>query len=110
TGAPRSAADVTEAAMVMLYRLRAEAEADKLWGVYHVTAAGKTSWYEYASYIVRRAAEYGAILKLAGENIVAVSSAEYGAAATRPMSSLLCSEKAGAAFGVSMRDWTHGVD
>jgi dTDP-4-dehydrorhamnose reductase len=50
-------------------------------GIYHVTAAGETTWYEFAREIFRRE---GLTPALTG-----VSAAEYGARAKRPAYSVL---------------------
>lgn len=75
------------------------------WGVYHLAASGCASWHAYARYVVETAAEFGMALKVPVDAIRAVSSAEYGAPAARPLNSRLATDKLRAAFGLSLPDW-----
>jgi dTDP-4-dehydrorhamnose reductase len=70
-------------------------------GIYHMTAAGETTWYEFAK----------EILALNGLRtpVVPVSSAEYGAPVRRPRNSLLDNTKLHQAFGVALPDWRQGL-
>jgi dTDP-4-dehydrorhamnose reductase len=66
-------------------------------GIYHLTAAGETTWYEFAKEILLRNG-----LKTP---VTPVSSTEYGSPARRPKNSLLDNAKVGAAFGLALPDW-----
>ncbi|HLX79270.1 MAG TPA: dTDP-4-dehydrorhamnose reductase [Burkholderiales bacterium] len=66
-------------------------------GIYHLSAAGETTWYGFAREILAA--------KGLKAPVVPISSAEYGAPARRPRNSLLDNSKAGAAFGVRIPDW-----
>jgi len=97
-GAPTSGAAIAAAVAQILSRgdLREQAA-----GVYHVSAAGATTWHGFAT----------AILKARGLQtpVVAIRSDEYPAAARRPRNSLLDNSKIAAAFGVALPDWRQSL-
>lgn len=66
-------------------------------GLYHLSAAGQASWYEFAE----------EILRLSGENCVLnkLTTAEYPTPAARPAWSVLNGEKLASAFGLAPPDW-----
>jgi dTDP-4-dehydrorhamnose reductase len=70
-------------------------------GIYHLSAAGETTWHGFAAAI------------LAGKGldtpVVAIRSDQYPAAARRPKNSLLDNSKIGAAFDVALSDWRQGL-
>jgi len=96
-GAPTSAAAIAEAVARILADASLRRKPD---GIYHLTAAGETTWYGFAQ----------EILKSAGleVRVVPVSSAEYGAAAPRLKNSLLDNAKLQATFGVALASWRSG--
>ncbi len=67
-------------------------------GVYHLSAGGETTWYEFAKKIVA----------VSGINtpVVPVPSAEYPTPARRPRSSLLDNRKLQQSFGIALEDWS----
>lgn len=70
-------------------------------GIYHVTAAGETTWYEFAREIFRRE---GLSPALTG-----VSAAEYGARAKRPAYSILAHRALRALGHSEPPPWTDGL-
>ena len=106
-GAPTSAemiADVTALAIANDLKGRIEA------GTYHLTAAGKTSWYALACYAVEHALMSGASLKLQVENIYPISTDEYPLPAKRPQNSILDSSMLSNVLGLYRPDWSVYVD
>jgi dTDP-4-dehydrorhamnose reductase len=90
TGAPTGAeliADVT--AHAIRY---AEKEAN-LSGIYHLSASGETSWWDYARMVIDTAASAGVQLKVYPDDIVAVPTEEFPTAAARPRNSRLDNSK-----------------
>ncbi len=69
-------------------------------GIYHLSAAGQTTWYGFAREILAREG--------LRTPLVPVSSAEYPTAARRPKNSLLDNGKLRATFGVALTDWRQG--
>lgn len=70
-------------------------------GIYHLSAAGETTWHEFAAAILE-----GRGIKTP---VVAIRSDEYPGAATRPKNSLLDNSKIEATFGVALPDWRKGL-
>ena len=104
-GAPTGAelvADVTAMAIAAIAR-RDDPLAS---GIYHVAAAGRTTWHEFARFIVSEAIERGAMLRATEDAIVPIASSEYRTAAKRPANSALDTGKLRAALGIDLPDWT----
>ena len=70
---------------------------DRARGLFHLSAAGETTWHGFACALLE-----GAGLALP---VAAISATEYGAAARRPANSLLDNSRFSAAFGESLPDW-----
>ena len=103
-GAPTGAellADVTALA------LRSATPA--LAGVYHLAAAGETTWHGYAQYVLAQAQQAGIVLKAGPESVTAVSTSAFPTPAQRPLNSRLDTHKLQAAFGLTLPDWQVGV-
>ncbi|MCP5143936.1 MAG: dTDP-4-dehydrorhamnose reductase [Gammaproteobacteria bacterium] len=105
-GAPTPAELVADVTARMVQQMP---EGSPLSGIYHVASAGATSWHGCASEAVRLAREAGAVLQLTPEDINAISSADYPAAAPRPKNSRLATDKLQARFGIELPDWRRGV-
>jgi dTDP-4-dehydrorhamnose reductase len=106
-GAPTSAeliADVTAHVLARAYRYGGNA------GIYHVAAAGETSWHEIAQVVVTEARRLGAELALAPEAIEPIASSEYPTPATRPLNSRLDTAKVRETFQISLPDWRLGIE
>lgn len=78
-------------------------------GVYHLAAAGETSWHAYARFVVATAIESGAILATAPDAVLPISSAEYPGAARRPLNSRLDTGKLRRTFGLVLPGWHEPV-
>ncbi len=106
-GTPTSAeliADVTAGAIHMTRARK------RLAGLYHLSAAGSTNWYEYACFAIEAARLLGAPLQVPGiSTIKALSSRDYPSRALRPANSRLDSSKLMNTFGLRMPDWKIGV-
>lgn len=80
-------------------------------GVYHLAAAGRTTWHAYASQVVdlaRRAPALADGLKV--REIVPIATADYPLPAKRPANSVFDCGKLERAFGLRMPNWQHGVE
>ncbi|MBF0255110.1 MAG: dTDP-4-dehydrorhamnose reductase, partial [Gammaproteobacteria bacterium] len=107
-GAPTSAELLADVTALCLYRLRQEGEgAGRLSGLYHLVAAGETSWCDYARFVLQQAQERGAQLKAGPEQVKAISTAEYPTPAQRPLNSRLSTAKLRQAFGLTLPDWRY---
>lgn len=105
-GAPTGAellADVTA------HALRTAMQRAELGGLYHLTASGQTSWYDYARYVIDHARQAGIAMKVAPEAIQAVPSSAFPTAARRPLNSRLDTQKLQTAFGLRLPYWQDGI-
>ena len=106
-GAPTGAellADVTAQA------LRSVRRQPQLAGLYHLAAAGETSWHGYARHVVDFARQAGESIRVAPSAIEAVPSSAYPLPAPRPLNSRLDTRKLQTAFDLCLPDWRVGVD
>jgi len=76
---------------------------EQLGGTYHLTAAGSTSWYGFASAI--RELRYGAGSSQ-GPQLLPIPTSEYRLPARRPSNSVLSTDKLRKVFGVQPLDWS----
>lgn len=105
-GAPTSAELVADITALALYKLaRNPGDNEKLAGIYHLTATGETSWYEYAHYLLSLARDRGVTLKADPDRIKPVNTASYLRPATRPLNSRLSVSKLSKAFNLNLPDW-----
>ena len=105
-GAPTGAellADVTALA------LRCALSAPSLAGIYHLAAAGETTWYGYAQTVLAHAQQAGIALKAGPEAVIAVPTTAFPTPAQRPLNSRLNTQKLQTAFGLTLPDWQVGV-
>lgn len=68
-------------------------------GVFHLAAAGETSWHGFAGAIL--AGRSG----LRAKTVTPIATAEYPLPAARPANSRLCTDKFRARFGLALPDW-----
>lgn len=105
-GAPTGAeliADVTAHAIVATRRDAA------LSGLYHLAAAGETTWCGYARFVLEQAAAAGVALKVSAEAVNALTTDAYPTPAKRPANSRLDTHKLEKAFGLRLPEWQQGV-
>jgi len=97
-GAPTWSRMLAEVTAQILHRvLRREVDLDRITGLYHVTAAGETSWYGFAK----------AILEASGGacRLLPIPSSDYRSPARRPAYSVLDNTKLWETFGLALPDW-----
>lgn len=76
-------------------------------GIYHVAAAGETSWHGYARFLLAQAA--GRALKAGPEQVQAIPSAAYPTPAKRPHNSRLDTTRLRNTFCLHLPRWQDGV-
>ena len=106
-GAPTGAdllADVTALA------LRDALRRPELAGLYHLSAAGETSWHGYATHVLSQASKIQPKLDLKVREVRAVPSSAFQTAARRPLNSRLHTTRLQTAFGLRLPPWQQGVD
>ena len=83
---------------------------DPRWGLYHLAAAGETTWHAYACHVIDRAAVLGWPMRVSARNIQAIATEDYPLPAPRPANSRLNTQRLQGRFGVALPDWREGVD
>jgi dTDP-4-dehydrorhamnose reductase len=110
-GAPTGAALISDVtAQVLGQYLRSEQKENFPVGLFHLAASGSTSWHEYAQFIVRKALEAGAALKVVPGKIHPIPSTAYPVPASRPGNSRLDCSILERAFGMRLPRWESGVE
>ena len=105
-GAPTGAdliADVTA------HAVRTVQVAPELSGLYHLVAAGETSWHGYACYVIKTAQKMGQKLKITVDAIAPVATSAFPTPAKRPENSRLNTGKVEANFALTLPHWQIGV-
>jgi dTDP-4-dehydrorhamnose reductase len=103
-GAPTGAAllaDITATALQAQQRLT---------GVYHLAAAGETTWFDYAAYVLAQAKLRKPDLKLAVKEFLPVATTEFPTPAKRPLNSRLNCSLLEQALLLKLPAWQTGVD
>ena len=78
-------------------------------GLYHLVAAGETTWYDYAKFVVEYARAQGVEIKVAPEGIVPVPTTAFPTPAKRPHNSRLNTQKLQQKMGLVLPHWQLGV-
>jgi dTDP-4-dehydrorhamnose reductase len=105
-GAPTGAdllADITALA------LRTARQRPELSGLYHVVAAGETSWHGYARFVLDFAQSTGVPLKVAADEIKPVPTSAFPTPAKRPHNSRMDTTKLQRTFDLHLPMWQTGV-
>lgn len=105
-GAPTGAeliADVTAHAVAQTRRQPAKA------GIYHLTAAGETTWFSYAKYVLALAGQAQKAIKIKATELLPIPTSAYPTPARRPHNSRLDTRKLQTRFGLALPPWQHGV-
>ena len=106
-GAPTWSRQIAEASAQILARLGDDRAAwHRACGIYHLSAAGETSWHSFAERIVahQRCRE-----RIPCTAVRAIGTAEYPTAARRPAYSVLDNTWLATAFGIRLPDWQVGL-
>jgi len=119
TGAPTTSSEIARATAKILSELLAHGSDSfpfaKVSGIYHMTAAGKATWFDFAESILEHArkAKTGAPWFQAATNnspliarrITPISTSEFPTPARRPAYSVLSNELLARTFSVRLPDW-----
>jgi dTDP-4-dehydrorhamnose reductase len=106
-GAPTGAdliADVTA------HTIRATLASPTLTGLYHLVAAGETTWHGYATYCIEQARAAGVAIKVPADQVLAVPTSAFPTPAQRPHNSHLSTAKLQQQFGLQLPHWQQGVE
>ena len=105
-GAPTGAdllADITA------HAIRRVLQQPEFSGLYHLVAGGKTSWHDYACYVLNLARQAGVELKVASDSVIPVPTSAFPLPARRPLNSRLDARNLQATFDVHLPLWQIGV-
>lgn len=78
-------------------------------GIYHVAAAGETTWNGYARYVVGKAQQAGETFKAGPDRIDPVPTSAFPTPARRPHNSRLDTSSFRTTFGLVLPPWQDGV-
>ncbi|WP_454673572.1 dTDP-4-dehydrorhamnose reductase [Achromobacter pestifer] len=107
-GAPTGAAFIADVTALAVARYLYE-EASFPFGLYHLAAAGRTTWHEYACYVAQQARTAGLPITLTPADIQPVLSNQYPGTARRPLNSCLDTGLLTQHFGIRSPPWQDGV-
>ena len=110
-GAPTSAELIADTTALCLFRLQHDTLlASKANGLYHLVAAGETSWHGYAQHVIAAARQHNMELRSAIDKILPITTAEYPLPARRPANSRLSTLKLSHTFGIILPAWQSHLD
>jgi dTDP-4-dehydrorhamnose reductase len=119
-GAPTWSRAVAEATVKILAQLTSQDSSPansflRVSGIYHLTAAGETTWYDFARAILEEAAHLSSAVEWFGDatrgrplitrRIIPIATAEYPTLAARPAFSVLSNSHLIRTFGVELPHW-----
>jgi len=114
-GAPTCAFDLAEATTRILAGANSQFILAEVSGTYHMTAAGQTTWYEFATAILEEARHAPQNLQwlitatkrrpLIARRVFPISSEEFLSPTCRPAYSILSNARLKQVFGVTLPDW-----
>jgi dTDP-4-dehydrorhamnose reductase len=105
-GAPTGAdllADVTA------HAIQKARHSPEMYGLYHLVAAGETSWHGYANFVLELVQRAGVELKVTPDKIEPVPTSAFQTPAKRPHNSRMNTEKLRSTFGLHLPNWQTGV-
>ena len=108
-GAPTWSRDIAQATASIAERWRHGKFSAEKSGVYHMTAAGRTSWYGFAEEAVRLRSMSAAAQGTKFARLAPIPSAEYPTPAERPKNSQLDCAKLARKFDCRLPDWKTSV-
>lgn len=106
-GAPTGADLIAD---VSAHALRMALAQPALAGLYHLVAAGETSWHGYAQHAIAQARALRPERAWTVQDIAPVPSSAFATPARRPHNSRLDTRKLQHAFGLTLPPWQQGVD
>lgn len=109
-GAPTSAELIADVTALTIYRLQHDtALAASASGIYHLVAAGETSWHGYAQFVISEAIRLGAPLKVQPNQVNPIPASAYPVPAARPQNSRLDTTKLRERFDIQLPNWQYHV-
>lgn len=109
-GAPTSAALIADVTAQVLSQYINRGEKKFPQGIYHLAAAGETTWHAYAKWVIARALAAGRTLKTHPDEVEAIATSAYPLPAPRPLNSRLNTRRLTRDFGLHMPPWQQGLE
>lgn len=106
TGAPTGADMLAD---VSAHALRTALQRPDVSGLYHLAAAGETTWHAYASFVLDFARRAGIELKAAPKAVIPIPTSAFPTPAKRPHNSRLDTQKLQNTFALQLPHWQAGV-
>ncbi|MDR1462387.1 MAG: dTDP-4-dehydrorhamnose reductase [Azoarcus sp.] len=106
-GAPTGADLIADVSAHLLRSVTRDGNAPPC-GVYHLVAAGETSWYDYARLVIDEARKHS--LSIKAKNVVPILSEAWKTPAVRPLNSRLDTTRLRTCFDIRLPDWREGVE
>ena len=108
-GAPTGAELLADVTAHAIRTVQTRPDGQMLAGLYHLVAAGETSWHGYAQLVIEEASVLGETLKVSPDRILPITTADFPTPAKRPANSRLDTTKLRTAFRLHLPDWKDGV-
>jgi len=115
-GAPTGADLLADVTAQVIAQITADTDGGKahggpaLGGTFHCVAAGETSWFDYARFVIDWARAQGQPVKVAPDGVRPVPTSAYPTPAARPLNSRLSTAKLRETFSLNLPDWRVGVE
>ncbi len=81
-----------------------------VYGTYHLSASGDTTWHGYAQAVLQQAMSRNIALKVKPDAIEPIPTSAYPLPAPRPENSRLNTDKLRESFGLQLPPWHQGVE
>ena len=104
-GAPTSASLIAKTTAAIVRRYLDNRGGGFPYGLYHLAAAGRASWHDFALALVNEARRNDHPLSAEPQNIIAIPAEQYPTPARRPQSSVLNTTKLRETFGLPLPNW-----
>lgn len=108
-GAPTSAALLADLTAQLVRDYQRGTAEHFPYGIYHVSAAGETSWYDYARFVIQEAVNAGKPLKAGPDAVAPLTTQEYPTPAKRPANSRLDTSHFRRTFNLHIPSWQEGI-
>ncbi len=108
-GAPTGAELLADVTAHAIRTVQTRPDGQMLAGLYHLAAAGETSWHGYAQFVIEYARQVGVPIRVPSNAIMPIPTSAYATPAKRPYNSRLDTTKLKTTFGLHLPDWKDGV-
>lgn len=108
-GAPTSAALLADLSALLVRQHQCTGGENFPYGIFHTAAAGETTWYDYARFVIAEALAAGKPLKMTPDAIAPLTTEQYPTPARRPSNSRLDTSRFRTTFDLRLPDWQEGV-